>query len=171
METRPGEGTYVSSGSSAFFTKPLELGMFSNERTLKDIYQARRVIEVGTVELVTELITDDEIDQCSEVLRKMESSTSGEFKVFLDYDYQFHRILAAATRNDIIIQMLKLTRFIIEEERKNAPVSQEKLGKAYSRHKPILEALRARDKEAAVRAMANHMDWTQGLLGIENYEE
>jgi GntR family transcriptional repressor for pyruvate dehydrogenase complex len=166
VETRPGEGTFVAPGSGALFTKPLELGLFSGERTLREIYEARRVMEVGTIELITDRIKNDEIEQCAEVLKKMRDLDTSEFKRFLDYDYQFHRILAAASGNGVVIEMLKLTRFIIEEERQNAPISAEKLSEAYARHEPIVDALRARDKEAAMRSMASHMDWTQDLLGL-----
>lgn len=166
VETRPGEGTFVAPGSSGLFTKPLELGLFSVPRTLREIYEARRVMEVGTVELITDRIKDEEIEQCTEVLKKMRNLDISEFRRFLDYDYQFHRILAAASGNGVIMEMLKLTRYVIEKERQNEPISAEKLSEAYARHEPILHALRARNKDAVIRAMASHMDWTQDLLGL-----
>jgi GntR family transcriptional repressor for pyruvate dehydrogenase complex len=166
VETRAGEGSYVSRNEDGYLRKQIELGVFSTQRSVIEIYEARRVIEVGMVPVVIQNITDEELVQCRAVLNKMKTVDEGNFDLFLTYDQQFHRIIAASTRNAILSEVLKLTHRIMEEERKITDDSTKQLKKALKFHEVILEALEERDVAATVKAVEKHMDWTKTLLKI-----
>jgi GntR family transcriptional repressor for pyruvate dehydrogenase complex len=166
VETRAGEGSYVSRNEDGYLRKQIELGVFSTQRSVIEIYEARRVIEVGMVPVVIQNITDEELVQCRAVLNKMKTVDEGNFDLFLTYDQQFHRIIAASTRNAILSEVLKLTHRIMEEERKITDDSTKQLKKALKFHEVILEALEKRDVVAMVKAVEKHMDWTKTLLKL-----
>jgi len=166
VETRAGEGSYVNKNEGGYLRKQIELGVFSTQRSVNEIYEARRVIEVGMVPVVVKNISDEELIQCRAVLNKMKAVDEGDFGLFLTYDQQFHRIIAASTKNSILSEVLKLTHRIMEEERKITNDSAKQLKKALKLHEVILEALEERDVQAAVKAVEKHMDWTRTLLNL-----
>jgi len=166
VETRPGEGTYVSRNGSSPINRQIELGIFSSQRSIQEIYQARRVIEIGMAPIVVDSISEEELEQCRAILKKMDALEETSIDLFLEYDQQFHRIVAASTRNSILTEVLKLTHYILQEERKISDAAIRQLKKALKLHQDILRALEERDKAAAVRAVEDHMDWTRTLLKL-----
>jgi len=166
--TKPGEGTYVCNNQNDLLKKPIELGVFSNNKSVKEIYEARRVIEIGMVPLIIEKITDSEIDQCKSVLIKMKYFDSDHFDDFIKCDQQFHRILTISTDNGIVTEVLKLTHRILEEEREVSYLSQKDLKKSVKLHKSIIESIEKRDVELTTEAVEAHMNWTRIILGIDN---
>lgn len=164
IETRAGEGTFVLQHESDYLKKPLELGVFGNQRSIQEVYEARRVIEIGMVPVVVDRITEDELGQCRAILEKMKSTSPARVGDFLEYDQQFHRVLALAAKNMILAEVLKLTHRILEEERRGARLTSEDLQKSVQFHERILSAVEARDKKRAAEAVERHMDWTLHLL-------
>jgi GntR family transcriptional regulator, transcriptional repressor for pyruvate dehydrogenase complex len=162
VETRAGEGTFVLQQESDYLKKPLALGVFGNQRSTQEVYEARRVIEIGMVPVVVERITDDEIEQCSAIVAMMRDASSVD--EFLEYDQQFHRVLALSAKNVILSEVLKLTHRILEEERKGVPLAELDLKKSVKLHENIVRAVKARDPGKAIRAVETHMDWTRTLL-------
>ncbi len=166
VETRAGEGTFVLQKESDYLKKPLQLGVFSNQKSIAEICEARRVIEIGMVPVVIERITDDEIEQCISILKNMKGIRRHQLKEFLEYDQQFHRIIALSTKNGILSEVLKLTHLILEEERKDDTFSDKDLVKSRKFHEAIIHAIQLRDVKMTVQAVENHMDWTFKLLKL-----
>jgi len=167
VETRAGEGTFVSMQGNGYFHKQIELGLFSYQKSIREIYEARRAIEIGMVPLVVNNISDEELNQCRAILNKMKAVDNNDFTQFLSYDQQFHRIIAASTINSIIIEVLKLTHKIMEEERRITNDAAKQLKKALELHEQIFDSLKKRDTDATIKAVERHMDWTKTLLNLE----
>ncbi len=166
VETKAGEGTFVSMDSNKIYRKPLELGVFGTKQSLKDLFDARWIVEVGMMNLVVLLITEKELKDCEIILEKMKALGIKEFGIFLDLDYQFHKIISQASRNGVLIEFLNLTRLIIDEERHHASITKEGLKKSVMVHQAILNALKKGDVKTSVKAMENHMKWTKELLEL-----
>ena len=166
VETKAGEGTFVSSDSNKIYRKPLELGVFGTRQSLKDLFDARWIVEVGMMTLVAPLITEKELEDCRMILEKMKVLDIGEFGIFLDLDYQFHKIISKASKNGVLIEFLNLTRLIIDEERYHTSITKKGLKKSVMVHQSILDALTSGDVKTSVKAMEDHMKWTKELLKL-----
>ncbi|MCK5155513.1 MAG: FadR family transcriptional regulator [Spirochaetales bacterium] len=166
VEVKAGKGTFVSTDSNKIYRKPLELGVFSNKQSLKELFDARWIIEVGMMTLVAPVITKKELADCITVLEKMKALNFEEFGLFLDLDYQFHKILSKASKNGILIEFLNLTRQIINEERLHTAITEKGLKKSVLVHQAILDALTLGDVKTSVKAMEDHMEWTKELLEL-----
>jgi GntR family transcriptional regulator, transcriptional repressor for pyruvate dehydrogenase complex len=164
VETRAGEGSFVAKTEGDYLRKPIELGVFCNSKSIREIYDARRVIELGMISLVVKNIDAESIEQCRRVLNKMKKAV--DFSGFLNYDKQFHRIIAATTGNSILMEVLKLTHRILEEERRKSEFSEHELRKSISVHSGIIDAFENRDEQLAYRAVKEHMDWTKVLIKL-----
>ena len=167
VETRAGEGTFVNGDMSLRFQKPLEWGVFGAKKTVADVYEARRTIEIAIMPLVAEKITDKQIKEMQKILTEMENKKQQkELQGFLDLDYLFHKKLAEYTRNDILKEVIKLTYRIMEEERKSSLKTEEDYEEALGLHRTLIDALSNRDGERAAEAMRSHMDYTKKLLKL-----
>ena len=80
----------------------------------------------------------------------------------VEADYQFHRAIAAASGNDVFIQMLDCTRQAIEQgidvaQKLTREGSQARVDTVMREHRQIFEAIRAGDSEAAGVSMSYHL--------------
>lgn len=166
VETKAGEGTYVSTDSNRIYSKPLELGVFDNKQSIKEIFDARCIVEVGMMRLVVPRITNKEIKECRVIIEGMELLGIDEFEAFLDLDYQFHKILSEASGNGVIIEFLNLTHRIIDEERSHTSINQKGLEKSIEVHYNILDSIADGDVDLSVKAVEEHMEWTKELLRL-----
>jgi GntR family transcriptional regulator, transcriptional repressor for pyruvate dehydrogenase complex len=168
VETKAGEGTFVSTDSNKIYRKPLELGVFAGKQSVKEIFDARWIVEVGMISLVAPLITKEELKECKTILDKMEILSINDFELFLDLDYQFHKILSEASENRILIEFLNLTRRIIDEERLHTSITKKGLKKSVEVHQSILDALASGNVKNSAKAVEGHMQWTKELLKLSS---
>lgn len=166
VETRAGEGTYVIQNQGDFLKKSIELGVFSSNRSLKETYEARRVIEIGMIPLILENITGSELLQCKSFLLKMEQEGVNNHTRFLDYDNEFHKVIASSTKNETVAEVHKLTSRIIEEVGKSSQIDKKQIRKSIVLHKQIVDAIEDRDEKRVKAAVIEHMELTRNLLGI-----
>lgn len=168
LETRAGEGNFVAGDLSLRFQKPLEWGVFGEKKTVKDVFEARRVIEIAIMPLIAEKITDTEFEELKMIFFEMqEIQKKFDLQRFLDLDYLFHKKLAYFTKNDILREVIKLTYRIMEEERKSSLETEEDYKEALALHKKIVDALSKRDGKKAGQAMMDHFAYTKKLLKLE----
>jgi GntR family transcriptional regulator, transcriptional repressor for pyruvate dehydrogenase complex len=166
VETRAGEGTFVIQKEADFLRKPIELGLLSNKRTVIEIYEARKVIELGMVPFVISNITDDDLSQCRGFLEKMKEAGIGNYSEFLANDHELHKVIVLSTKNSIIEEVLKLTQRLLEEERKNFTPEESDIKDSVRVHQKILDAYEKRDEQAAMKAVSEHMDLTKIFLKL-----
>jgi DNA-binding GntR family transcriptional regulator len=109
--------------------------------------------------LACERLTDEELDQLSEVVNASESAAEqGDFIKVSQLDFQFHQILAEATGNRHLSRYLLhlhqvATRFNFaawKRDRNATPSIEE--------HQRIVEIMRLRDIERAKSAMRSHIE-------------
>lgn len=165
--TRAGEGTFAAPDGRLRLRKPIEWGVFSASKTVRDIFEARRIIEIAVMPLIVEKITDAQIESMRKVLRSMEQA-KGErnLQKFLDIDYVFHKNLAEYTKNEVLREVIALTYRTLNEERKGSLRTQSDFDRAFALHRRIVNALEDRDRNAASEAMVHHMDYTKKLLNL-----
>jgi GntR family transcriptional repressor for pyruvate dehydrogenase complex len=164
VETRTGEGTFVSGDSNSFFQRPLEWGIFNGSRSLADLLEARKVFETSIVELASQRITDEQLNELEEVMQEMEAFRPPDFEGFLTADLRFHDIIARSTGNGVLCETVKLTRRIIREERTRSFSTTRQYRESCRYHRKILDALKERHTEAARKAMAAHMAYMEHMF-------
>jgi GntR family transcriptional repressor for pyruvate dehydrogenase complex len=166
VETRAGEGTFVASDNSTRFQKPLEWGVYGSDINLAAVYEARRTMETAIVPLVIEKITNDEINELLEILKKMAVLKSKkDFQDFIELDYLIHKKLSEFVRNDFLKEVMRLTNRIMKEARKDSMKTSDFV-EMIGCHRNLVQAVSERDVKKAVKAMKEHFDLTKRLLRL-----
>ncbi|HEX5057480.1 MAG TPA: FadR/GntR family transcriptional regulator [Gammaproteobacteria bacterium] len=155
VEVKTGSGVYVieHSKDSGGVASELDVGPF-------ELTEARILFEGETAALAATLITDEEIAQLEAALVEMQDANvlkpTSEAQ-----DRKFHMLIAQATRNSAIVSIIDE----LWELKINSPLNNRVFEKVrelgyrprIEEHQAIIDALRARDSQAARTAMREHL--------------
>jgi len=164
VEVRSGSGVYVVDAAAG----PVAVG---NDPGPFEILEARRLIEGESCALAAQRINDEQLQQLQALLREMARENERE-DTTEQADQQFHRLIAAAAGNSAIAGTIGW----LWQLRNDSGISthfHRKIRKQGKRpiiadHRAILDALRARNPEAARRAMHLHLQRVIDQLLDEN---
>src|SRR3954452_16454584 len=108
LETRQGDGTYVTSLDARLLFAPLsfvvDLQSADGGRQLQHV---RRILETESAAAAALNITEEEVARADAVLRRFEEGDGTDHRAFLDIDIEFHRILAAASRTQVLEALIE----------------------------------------------------------------
>jgi GntR family transcriptional repressor for pyruvate dehydrogenase complex len=164
IEVRAGAGSYAKGIEGFLSRKPVELGLFEHHHSLKDMIDARQLIEIAIVDLVVQNITDEQLQQMEQVVHAMEETSPPDLDKILSCDVHFHELLNKATGNTVLYELVSLVYNIVREVRKEYFSSLEDYTVSSRYHRNILEALKKRDAKRAKKAMQDHMDWVRRVF-------
>jgi GntR family transcriptional repressor for pyruvate dehydrogenase complex len=164
IEVRAGTGSYVKGFEGFLSKKQLELGLFEHHHSLKDMIDARQIIEIAIVDLVVQNITDEQLEEMEDVVRIMEETKPPELEQILNCDVRFHELLNKATGNPVLYELVTLVYHIVREVRKEYFTSLQDYTVSSRYHRVILEALKKRDIKKTKKAMQDHMNWVRRVF-------
>jgi len=101
LETRRGEGTYVSFLTVGSFMNSLLPVLILNKKNMMDILQYRSMVEGESAALAAQNATDNDLlkmRECVETITRI----ARPCLEFSQADMQFHRVVAEATQNSLI---------------------------------------------------------------------
>jgi GntR family transcriptional repressor for pyruvate dehydrogenase complex len=129
-----------------------------NGFTREEMYEARRILEIGAAGLAAERASAEQVATLAEEVASLFASMHDP-QVFLVHDINFHRGVAAASHNPIIASLVEMVSALYYERRREtaARASERDLRDAAEAHRRIYQAIRARDAAAASRAMHDHL--------------
>ena len=112
----------------------------------------------------------EEIEELASICRRMESASSDEER--LKAEYEFHMNLAFAARNPVITLIAEglssVLRRVLARRRLLVRSIPDAGRRADAAHMPIVDALRARDRDRAMQAMDEHFRITDELWARES---
>lgn len=157
-----GRGTYVNPPSQWTALDPLIRAAAAGPRTSRviseSIIEARRLIEVGAVELTASKCGDDDLDQLRDLQQDMRDADDVE--LFVEADIAFHDTIMRASGNAFIPLMFEpFGRLLVEGRRETSSVAEIRAN-ALAHHEQILRALEAGDPAQARTTMDDHMSQT-----------
>jgi GntR family transcriptional repressor for pyruvate dehydrogenase complex len=158
VRSRHGSGTYIPEGPPALNTDALSFLAALHGFTRDDMYEARRILEVGAAGLAADRATADQIATLAEEVASLFASLQ-EPRVFLVHDINFHRAVAAASGNPIVASLVEMVSALYYERRREtaAGASERDLRDAAEMHRRIYQSIRARDADTARRTMHDHL--------------
>ena len=158
VQSRHGSGTYIPEGPPVLGAEPLSFLAALHGFTGTEMYQARRILEVGAAGLAAERATPDHIATLAEAVADLFASLE-QPEVFLVHDINFHRGIAAASGNPIVASLVEMVSTLYYERRRRtaARAFPRDLRDAAEAHRRIYQAIRARDAEGARAAMNEHL--------------
>ena len=157
--SKTGSGTYVRSVKAKDVAS--SLGMFINTQrkpfSLDALMEIRRVLEIEMVKLAAQRASEENIKQLENNLEMMCQTVSDQDE-FSKWDLEFHLVLADACNNQlfgIILEPLTESLFeLIWTGTTTAGAAQD----ACHYHRDILDCIKKKDSEGAVKVMRAHLD-------------
>ncbi len=157
VRMRAGEGTYVARGPSKLLEQIFAQGMLATEQAVTDLCETRVLLETELAALCAEKATAQELQQLKSLLQEMRARVHGPTRTFLSLDLDFHLKVADASKNQVMAQLLRTIRQLLEEyivkslRLTNAPQL------ACEGHAKILGALKKHNPREARMSMRQHL--------------
>jgi GntR family transcriptional repressor for pyruvate dehydrogenase complex len=133
--------------------------------SLLHLIETRRPLESEIAALAAERVTPEQLTELQRTIDVQATAPTQEEQI--DADLCFHRILAAATGNPIFTLLLETLAGLMRSSRTKT-LAQSGVDTALVGHRAILKALRARDGNAARRAMLEHLRLAERDLKAAN---
>jgi len=162
IERRHGSGTYVTGSRGRYRNLPFE----NTDVSPAHLMEARLSLEPQFAELVVANATAADFAIIEDCNRHTASSATAE--AFSHWNRRLHQAIAAATRNEFLIQVFALVARAQQHpawgEMNRRPTSPE-LRRAYQKeHDRIVIALKSRNVEAARAAISAHLKHAREVL-------
>lgn len=163
LESRHGEGTFVSSLDPELLAEPIDFVLQVDDGGIGALFEARNVLEAGIAALAAERASDLELAELEDF------ATRGRAKIedpeaFIEHDVEFHDRIRRAARSPVLASMLGSISTLSLETRRRTARSQPVRARALADHVRMVKTLKARDPEAARRAMIAHLDHVRRAL-------
>lgn len=171
VETRQGDGTYVTSLEPALLTAPMAFIVDTQQPgSAAQLLAVRRVLETEAVDGAASRIDAAALAEATAVLDGVDAlladESADQAELALHADVAFHRIIARASGNPVLEALIDaIASRTLRARMWRAHYDQGSIAEAQMEHRNILDALRRGNPEAARIRMAVH------LLGIEQYIE
>lgn len=169
LETRQGDGTYVTSLDPGLLLAPMsftvDLHSTSNNVHLQSV---RRVLETEAAGRAAMRITRDELAGAQAILDEVEpmATSTGDldYELIMDADIRFHRVIAAASRNPALEALIEALANRTIRDRMWRAISEEgAIAATHAEHRAILKALASHDPDEARLRMGSH------LLAVQDF--
>lgn len=158
VRSRHGAGTFITDGPPVLGSEPLSFLAALHGFTRDEMFEARRVLEVGAAGLAAERACGDEIATLADEIAGMFASLEDP-QAFLIHDIRFHRAVASASRNPILASLVEMVSELFYEQRRNtaARAPDSDLKEAAQMHRAIYHAVRNRQIDRAKDLMNQHL--------------
>lgn len=167
VEMRQGEGTYVREFHPSKFTLPVTTAFLMKLEDVKELYEVRQIMEVGTVGMAAINHQEEDLLLIEAALEKMKN-TRGNKKDAESADFGFHLAVAKASHNQMLISLMgslsEIMAETIRETRRVLLYSEGMEGELLTAHETIFEAIKLRDSGKAEKAMLEHLVSVKNLL-------
>ncbi len=155
VEVRPGDGTFVRNPYASLDSSLW--GLLGEREFLRDLLEARRIVEEEVVALAVQRATQEDIDQMQDLLDRRERELAAG-KHDLETDLQFHQMVAESTRNPVLVSLVRTLCEMWLRSREATGRAPNSPQKAQEFHLALVEAIRMRNEPLARGVMHRHLE-------------
>ena len=156
LQIRHGAGTFITAGPPVLASEPLSLLAALHGFTRAQLFEARVVLEVSVAGLAAERASPSNLTAVEHEVTAMFASFDDP-DAFLLHDVRFHRAIAAAAHNPVLVSMVEMVSSLFERVRHPMIRRARDLREAADEHRAIEQRIRAGDAERARQAMSAHL--------------
>lgn len=160
IKITPGKGAFITSYNEDILTESFKRVAQKYDSTIEEILEVREELELSVISKAVLKATPKDIDNLIDICKEMDQVM--DVSRFLECDLKFHKALADASQNCIFAALVH-SFFEMTEE---SPFSLTKytsnfldiISKAQKQHWVMIEALKTRDQDLAMKTMTEHME-------------
>jgi len=168
IDVAPGRGAFVLRPNAAHGAAPLELLFRRQGATVRDLTEARLMLECEAAALAAQRAGLDDVHALEEALIALEGARSAVEHIRCDL--AFHLAIASATHNPVIQTMLLAIARLSVELMVQSVGDLQAMAVSDRFHRLAYEAIKARDAVAAREAIREHLGVASQTYGTD-YEE
>lgn len=164
VRMKQGRGVFVQQVPSALLQA--RLARLDSQPSMLDVAEARMAIEVAAAEYAAARRVQQDIDQMRAALRAMDLDI-GAGGVGAEEDAQFHILMLAACKNDVLQQLGEDLGALSHRIRHRALQDEGRAKPSNEEHWEVLEGIERQEPERAARAMRRHLQYGIDLAARE----
>lgn len=170
IEQKPGFGTVIRKRVPQINPEGLRPTLLTDEKTTKELLEARLIIETGTARLTAQHATKKQAQSLSGMVEQMRDCLeSKRFKEYSLVDLKFHKTVADMSKNRFLREAFvsikqHMELFITEHTTLLSHVLED----SQKHHIAICGAIADQDPERAAREMEKHIIYLQGSFEMYN---
>ena len=160
VEASPGHRTLVKAPTAAEILRTDVIGFLIGDSLAEELLEAREAIEPRFVQLAAERATEADLDAIATLLDEHEANHLANRPV-AEYGARFHIWLARASHNRVAAMFMESILHLMQERGRRIDDIPDARRKEIDDHRRIFELVRAKDGEAAAKAMREHViEWS-----------
>ncbi len=152
IDIKPGIGGIVVKPKGRSLGAMVQRLINLTDVSYKDVYDMRIVLETAACKLAALNRTEEDIEQLSTILKKMESSLGQ--KQWSMYEMEFHLTIAKLSKNNLYPIIIDQIADILEDF-----FERSKREESFKDHQEILKAIKSGDPEKAYSTMLKHLSF------------
>ena len=166
IDIRLGQGTYITSRETNFFSVPLSWSLFLDGTQVKSILQVRGALELRAVQLAAQCEDKNKLDKLTDIYYRMQKTFQESkdtdnlqhaLQETLNADIEFHTCIAECSGNPIILSMLTTIRNFLKRVSGTGMVDVEQLQAVVEEHQKLYGAIISGNVDAATETMTKHL--------------
>ncbi len=165
IESRPGGGRYLRAPLIPDPVLHRQRRLEANKENLLQVWDARESIETKSAELAARFATPEQIKALASPLERLAMLPPVE-AASIDFNREFHLVIARATRNPLIEEMVVRLVARSSEIGFKEFLDVEDFANLMLIHEPIYMAISRRDPSGARQAMINHFAELRRRIGV-----
>ncbi|MBN2640759.1 MAG: FadR family transcriptional regulator [Victivallales bacterium] len=154
IEISQGRAPRVKASDPETAVMAMESILRDSDNKLLHLTEVRYAIEVGIVILACKRRTNVDLDKLKQCLEQLKQAAEQDIQI--EKDYEFHRLLADATRNPVYTYIFEALSGLIKRSQQ-ITYPHDGLLHAISGHSAIYKAVAEQDEIAAAEAMRRHL--------------
>jgi GntR family transcriptional repressor for pyruvate dehydrogenase complex len=163
IEIRQGDGTYITSLEPELLVEHLDFVFSLSDSTIIELFEARKIVEVGLAAMAAQRITDEEIATLEESLANSIENVQ-DHTLFLKADVELHETIVEAARNLFLKRFMGSIYNLGHASRARTVEIPGVVEQVVEDHRAIVNALKVRDPERARQAMLQHLNNVEARL-------
>lgn len=158
VESRQGAGNYIKESFGDNLFEPMSMMFLLEKGAPLEILEFRKVLEVEAAVLAAKRINEEEVETLGKLLDEMKACADEDRSIILDKE--FHFTIAKASKNLLIINILKVISQLMDEfikdSRKKILRFEDNRIKLLVQHEMLYSALKNKDVDEAFKAISGH---------------
>lgn len=160
VESRQGEGNFISNYKGDNWLEPISLMFKLNNGKFEDILEIRDIIETEAAKLAAERISDEQRLKLQEIVKRLKAAETED--ELAKIDQEFHLIISEASHNMLISSMMRaitsILQSFISEARQSINVWANDPEVLLNKHVEIAESILSGNSGDASIGMHNHFE-------------
>lgn len=167
LQVEAGRGTFVTNGTAQVVRRSLDLAVkIGSAHGARNLVEVREILEPEIAALAAERARAEHVACLQSAVDAMDAALD-DAESFIEADLNFHRALAEATRNPLVLTLTDSIVDLLREQRTRIFHVRGGPQRGQYHHKQILKSVARRDANGARAAMRAHLQQVRADSGAQ----